>query len=70
MSIATRTFDESARARAAALVPDAADARQAQIAAYRDMPEHEVLAIEQVIVDADWLDAGASAGSARSAGKG
>jgi len=47
---------ESARARAAALVPDAPDARRAQMAAYRAMPEHELLALEPVIVDADWLE--------------
>lgn len=47
---------DSARALAARLAPDAADARSAQTAAYREMPEAALLALERVTIAPGWLD--------------
>lgn len=46
---------ETARALATCLAPDAPDARRAQIHAYRDMREGDLLEIDPVIVTAEWL---------------
>jgi formylmethanofuran dehydrogenase subunit E len=47
---------EEARARAGEWAPGVADARQAQIAAYRVMPEGELLGITPVVIGPGWLD--------------
>ena len=47
---------DSARALAASFSPVEGDARQTQIAAYRVMPELELLRIKPVVVNAGWLD--------------
>lgn len=47
---------DDARSRARAWAPGIADARQAQMAAYRMMPEAELLAIGPVVVAPGWLD--------------
>ena len=47
---------DDARARAPHYAPDEPDARRAQVAAYRVMPEAELLRIEPVVVRAEWLD--------------
>ena len=47
---------DGARQHALEWAPDAADARAAQTAAYRIMPEPALLRIERVTVDPDWLD--------------
>jgi formylmethanofuran dehydrogenase subunit E len=46
---------DDARALAAGLIPDEPDARRAQIAAYRALPEDLLLRLERVIVDPGWL---------------
>lgn len=50
------TARDDARARASEWSPPGVDARQAQIAAYRIMPEHELLKIEAVAIVPGWLD--------------
>ncbi len=47
---------EEARARAGEWAPDVADGRRAQIAAYRVMPEAELLTITPVVIAPGWLD--------------
>ncbi len=47
---------DDARLRAAEWAPGAADARHAQIAAYREMPEPLLLRIEPVAIRPGWLD--------------
>jgi formylmethanofuran dehydrogenase subunit E len=47
---------DDARARAAHYAPDEPDPRRAQAAAYRVMPEAELLRIEPVVVRPEWLD--------------
>lgn len=47
---------DDARARALEWAPAASDARAAQAAAYRVMPEAELLHIERVVIDPGWLD--------------
>jgi formylmethanofuran dehydrogenase subunit E len=47
---------DDARARVPAWAPGEADPRRAQIAAYRIMPEPELLRIERVMVTPGWLD--------------
>jgi formylmethanofuran dehydrogenase subunit E len=47
---------DDARARVPAWAPGEADPRRAQIAAYRIMPEPELLRIERVMVAPGWLD--------------
>ena len=46
---------DSARALARQRVPAVMDPRQAQMVAYRDMPEGDLLTLERVVVDAAWL---------------
>ncbi len=47
---------EDARVRAAEWAPGVGDARQAQVAAYRVMPEAELLTVTPVVVAPGWLD--------------
>jgi formylmethanofuran dehydrogenase subunit E len=47
---------DDARALAAALTPGERDARRAQTAAYRTLPDDRLLRLERVIVDPGWLD--------------
>jgi formylmethanofuran dehydrogenase subunit E len=47
---------EDARVRAAEWAPGIADERQAQMAAYRVMPEAELLAVTPVVIVPGWLD--------------
>jgi formylmethanofuran dehydrogenase subunit E len=47
---------DAARALAGEWAPEETDPRQAQIAAYRQMPETGLLRLEPVIVAAGWLD--------------
>jgi len=47
---------DDARALAPAYAPGEADARRAQIVAYRLMPETALLSIEPVVVNPGWLD--------------
>jgi formylmethanofuran dehydrogenase subunit E len=47
---------EAAREAARARVPGEPDPRRAQIVAYRDMPEGELLAVTPVVVSPGWLD--------------
>jgi formylmethanofuran dehydrogenase subunit E len=47
---------DDARARARAWAPDIAESRQAQIAAYRVMPEAQLLTVTPVVVAPGWLD--------------
>jgi formylmethanofuran dehydrogenase subunit E len=47
---------DDARALAASLTPGERDARRAQTAVYRTLPEDRLLRLERVIVDPGWLD--------------
>jgi formylmethanofuran dehydrogenase subunit E len=47
---------DSSRALATEWAPGESDPRQAQVVAYRVMPEADLLSIEPVVVDPGWLD--------------
>ncbi len=47
---------DDARERAGLYAPNVTDARKAQIAAYRTMPEAELLRLEPVVIKPGWLD--------------
>ena len=47
---------DDARERASAYAPGVADARQAQVVAYRVMPEPELLCLNSVVIRPGWLD--------------
>lgn len=47
---------DDARERAGAYAPGVADPRQAQLAAYRVMPEAELLSLTPVLIQPGWLD--------------
>lgn len=47
---------DDARERAGAYAPGVADPRQAQLAAYRIMPEAELLSLTPVVIRPGWLD--------------
>lgn len=46
---------DDARGLALRRIPDIADARRAQMVAYRDMPEADLLTVERVVVEPGWL---------------
>ena len=50
------TARDSARARATEWAPEASESREAQIIAYRVMPEQDLLKIDRVVIAPGWLD--------------